>query len=174
MRLIAVAKLALAEEADHEGEMAKQDRAEEGMPRLEQQLCFAVYQLGHAFTRAYRPILARLGLTYPQYLVMLVLWERDGLTVKELGEKLMLDSGTLTPLLKRLEAAGIIRRERDARDERQVRLHLTDKGEAMREQGRCVQESIGQALGATARDAARLRDQLDLVRDALLTATQDS
>ena len=153
--------------------MTEQDRADDGMPRLEQQLCFAVYQVGHAFNRAYRPILAELGLTYPQYLVMLVLWERDGLTVKELGEKLMLDSGTLTPLLKRLDAAGIIRRERDARDERQVRVLLSDMGETMRERGRCVQDLIGKALGATAPDAERLRDQLDLVRDALLTASRD-
>lgn len=154
--------------------MTEQDRADDGMPRLEQQLCFAVYQVGHAFTRAYRPILAELGLTYPQYLVMLVLWERDGLTVKELGEKLMLDSGTLTPLLKRLDAAGIIRRERDARDERQVRVLLSEKGEAMREQGRCVQGLIGQALGAAAQDAERLRDHLLLVRDTLLAASRES
>ncbi|UZF94503.1 MarR family winged helix-turn-helix transcriptional regulator [Bosea sp. NBC_00550] len=153
--------------------MAQRDEARDGMSRLEQQLCFAIYQAGHAFNRAYRPILAELGLTYPQYLVMLVLWEQDGLTVKELGEKLMLDSGTLTPLLKRLEGAGIIRRERDARDERQVRIRLAEKGEGMRVQGRCVQDAIGKALGGTAQDAARLRDQLDLVRDALLTASKD-
>lgn len=153
--------------------MADRDEAEQKMPRLEQQLCFAVYQVGHAFNRAYRPILAELGLTYPQYLVMLALWERDGLTVKELGEKLMLDSGTLTPLLKRLDAAGIIRRERDERDERQVRVRLAEKGEKMRERGRCVQGLIGQALGATAQGAEQLRDQLDLVRDALLAASRD-
>jgi DNA-binding MarR family transcriptional regulator len=154
--------------------MTEQSEAKEAMPRLEQQLCFAVYQVGHAFNRAYRPVLAELGLTYPQYLVMLVLWEQDGLTVKELGEKLMLDSGTLTPLLKRMDAAGIIRRERDARDERQVRILLTQKGERMRERGRCIQDAIGQALGATAPDAGRLRDQLGLVRDALLAASRDA
>ena len=153
--------------------MAKRDEAMDGMPRLEQQLCFAIYQVSHAFNRAYRPILAELGLTYPQYLVMLALWERDGLAVKELGEKLMLDSGTLTPLLKRLEAAGIIRRERDARDERQVRILLSEKGEGMRVRGRCVQDAIGVALGRTAQDAERLRDQLHLVRDALLAASGD-
>lgn len=153
--------------------MAEQDRAGDGAPRLEQQLCFAIYQVGHAFNRAYRSILAELGLTYPQYLVMLVLWERDGLTVKELGERLMLDSGTLTPLLKRLEVSGLIRRERDARDERQVRIHLAEKGEGMRGQGRCVQQAIGQALGGTAGDAERLRDQLGLVRDALLTSSRE-
>ena len=80
--------------------MAKQGKVGDRVPRLEQQLCFAIYQVGHAFNRAYRPILAGLGLTYPTYLVMRVLWEQDGLTVKELGERLMLDSGTLTPLLK--------------------------------------------------------------------------
>uniref|UniRef100_A0A9E7ZYK1 MarR family transcriptional regulator n=1 Tax=Bosea sp. NBC_00436 TaxID=2969620 RepID=A0A9E7ZYK1_9HYPH len=153
--------------------MAKQDKAGEGMPRLEQQLCFAIYQVGHAFNRAYRPILAALGLTYPQYLVMLVLWEQDGFTVKELGERLMLDSGTLTPLLKRLEASGLICRERDVRDERQVRIHLAEKGEGLREPGRCVQEAIGQALGGTAGEAGRLRDQLGLVRDALLVSSSD-
>lgn len=152
--------------------MAKRDKAGDGMPRLEQQLCFAIYQLGHAFNRAYRSILAELGLTYPQYLVMLVLWERDGPMVKELGERLMLDSGTLTPLLKRLEASGLIRRERDARDERQVRIHLAEKGEMLREQGRCVQESIGQALGGAAGEAERLRGQLNLVRDALLASSR--
>lgn len=91
-------------------------------PKLEEQLCFAVYLAGHAFTRMYRTVLADLGLTYPQYLVMLVLWECDGLSVKAVGERLMLDSGTLTPLLKRLEAAGLIVRERSRQDERQVRL----------------------------------------------------
>src|ERR1700733_13776837 len=92
--------------------------------KLDSQLCFALYSTTHALTKAYAPLLERLGLTYPQYLVMLVLWESEGLTVKELGERLQLDSGTLTPLLKRLEAAGLVRRERDRRDERQVRIGL--------------------------------------------------
>jgi len=142
-------------------------------PRLEQQLCFAVYQASHAFNRAYRPILAVLGLTYPQYLVMLALWEDDGPTVKALGEKLMLDSGTLTPLLKRLESAGLIRRERDAADERQVRIRLTEKGDGMRAQGQGVQEAIGCALGSTASGAGDLRDGLARVRDALLASSRD-
>ena len=84
------------------------------MLQLSQQLCFALYATTHAFNRAYRPLLAPLDLTYPQYLVMLVLWEADDLTVKEIGARLQLDSGTLTPLLKRLEAAGLVQRERDA------------------------------------------------------------
>jgi DNA-binding MarR family transcriptional regulator len=153
--------------------MASRDRADDGAPRLGQQLCFAVYQASHAFNRAYRPILAVLGLTYPQYLVMLALWEDDGPTVKVLGEKLMLDSGTLTPLLKRLEAAGFIRRERDARDERQVRVRLSEKGEAMRVQGRGVQEAIGCALGTTAAGAGQLQEELARVRDALLASSRE-
>ncbi len=151
----------------------REPKAGAGTPRLEQQLCFAVYQASHAFNRVYRPVLAALGLTYPQYLVMLVLWADDGLTVKALGEKLMLDSGTLTPLLKRLESAGFIRRERDAADERQVRIHLAAKGEALRVQGRRVQEAIGCALGATAPGAPELREQLGRVRDALLAAARE-
>lgn len=154
--------------------MANSDRADDGTPRLGQQLCFAVYQASHAFNRAYRPILAALGLTYPQYLVMLGLWEDDGPTVKALGERLMLDSGTLTPLLKRLEGTGLIRRERDAQDERLLRIRLTEKGEAMRAEGRGVQAAIGCALGPTAQGAEQLREQLARVRDALLAASRDA
>src|SRR6202521_5867464 len=105
---------------------------------LGNQLCFAIYSTAHAFNRVYKPLLDRLGLTYPQYLVMLVLWEGDGLTVKEIGERLFLDSGTLTPLLKRLEAAGRVHRTRDHADERQVRVTLTDAGRALREQAAAV------------------------------------
>src|SRR5437764_419499 len=95
--------------------------------KLSAQLCFATYAAAHAFTRLYKPLLEPLKLTYPQYLVMLVLWESDDVTVKEIGQRLFLDSGTLTPLLKRLEAAGIVRRIRDRNDERQVRISLTPK-----------------------------------------------
>ena len=95
---------------------------------LDRQLCFAVYAASHAFNAAYKPFLDPLGLTYPQYLVMLVLWEADNLKVNEIGAKLHLDSGTLTPLLKRLEAAGYLKRTRDASDERQVRVSLTKSG----------------------------------------------
>ena len=101
---------------------------------LGNQLCFAVYSTAHAFNRVYKPLLDRLGLTYPQYLVMLVLWERDGVPVKDIGERLFLDSGTLTPLLKRLEAAGLIKRTRSTEDERQVLIALTSQGQALREQ----------------------------------------
>lgn len=139
-------------------------------PRLEEQLCFAVYQTGHAFTRLYRSILADLGLTYPQYLVMLVLWEEDGLSVKAVGERLALDSGTLTPLLKRLEASGLIRRERSRADERQVLLHLTEAGEALREKGGCVPAAMGRAIGAAVNPDGRLLADLAALRDALLKA----
>src|SRR6204780_2021823 len=100
---------------------------------LGNQICFAIYSTAHAFNRVYKPLLDRLGLTYPQYLVMLVLWERDGVPVKEIGERLFLDSGTLTPLLKRLEQAGLIKRTRSTEDERQVLIALTAKGEAPKE-----------------------------------------
>ncbi|AMJ63604.1 MarR family winged helix-turn-helix transcriptional regulator [Bosea sp. PAMC 26642] len=138
--------------------------------KLDGQLCFAIYQASHAFNRVYRSVLADLGLTYPQYLVMLVLWECDGLTVKAMGERLMLDSGTLTPLLKRLEAAGLIRRERSREDERRVRLHLTAEGAALREKGRCVPDAIGCAIGQSSQQNARLLTDLLALRDALLKA----
>jgi DNA-binding transcriptional ArsR family regulator len=97
---------------------------------LDNQLCFALYSASLAMTKLYKPLLDELGLTYPQYLAMLVLWERDGLMVSELGERLSLDSGTLTPLLKRLEAAGLVARIRDVQDERRVHITLTPAGHA--------------------------------------------
>lgn len=100
-------------------------------PPVSKRLCFSIYSASHAFTRAYRGLLAPLNLTYPQYLVLLVLWEQDGMRVKEIGSKLYLDSGTLTPLLKRLEAVGYVRRVRDASDERQVSILLTPAGQAL-------------------------------------------
>src|SRR5215467_14486943 len=109
---------------------------------LGNQLCFAVYSTAHAFNRFYKPLLDRLGLTYPQYLVMLVLWEQDGMSVKEIGERLFLDSGTLTPLLKRLEKAQLIRRTRSSEDERQVLIALTPQGRALQERAKAVPQSI--------------------------------
>src|SRR5262245_8935804 len=101
--------------------------------QLDEFLCFAVYSASHALNRVYKPLLDALGLTYPQYLTMVVLWREDGLTVGSLSDRLFLESSTLTPLLKRLEAMGAVRRSRDPRDERQVRVHLTDEGRALRE-----------------------------------------
>src|SRR5271167_486004 len=131
---------------DEDTEMARKPPAADQILRLDNQICFAVYSAAHAFNRVYKPLLDRLGLTYPQYLVMLVLWERDGVPVKEIGERLFLDSGTLTPLLKRLEAAGLVKRTRGAKDERQVIIALTPQGQAIREKAASVPQGI---LGAS-------------------------
>src|SRR5215813_11629288 len=121
--------------------MARRDGAE-ALLMLGNQLCFAVYSTAHAFNRVYKPLLDRLGLTYPQYLVMLALWERDGVPIKDIGERLFLDSGTLTPLLKRLEAAHLVKRTRSTEDERQVLIALTAQGQALKEKARSVPMSI--------------------------------
>jgi len=134
---------------------------------LDSQLCFAVYAAAHAFGRTYRPLLERLGLTYPQYLVMLVLWERDGLTVKAIGERLGLDSGTLTPLLKRLAAAGVLTRTRDGDDERVVRITLTEAGRALRAGATGLPATIAGRLGLDPAGLKRLRREIDGLRAAL-------
>ncbi|WP_230534155.1 MarR family winged helix-turn-helix transcriptional regulator [Microvirga roseola] len=130
-------------------------------------LCFAVYATNHAFGRVYKPLLDRLGLTYPQYLVMVALWEQDDQTVGGIGDRLFLESSTLTPLIKRLEAMGHVQRSRDPRDERQVRVRLTDQGRALRQQAAevpaCILEATGltpEALGRLQVDIVRLRDHL--------------
>ena len=135
--------------------------------KLDSMLCFAVYAAGHAFTRFYKPRLDAIGLTYPQYLVFLVLWEQDGLTVKALGEKLFLDSGTITPLIKRLEARGLVRRQRDAADERQVRIHLTPEGRALRDKALAVPLAVGDALDGDAEAGAAMRLSLHRLRERL-------
>ena len=135
--------------------------------RLDNQLCFAVYAAAHAFGRAYRALLNEHDLTYPQYLVLLVLWEEEGLTVKEIGNRLFLDSGTLTPLLKRLEASGRVRRARDRSDERQVSIFLTEGGRALREQLACVPNQAGGMTGLDLDDRRALLDRLVTLRDGL-------
>jgi DNA-binding MarR family transcriptional regulator len=127
---------------------------------LEQQVCFALYSASRSLTALYRPLLESLGLTYPQYLVMLVLWERSEVSVKQLGDALMLDSGTLSPLLKRLESAGLVSRSRDARDERSVVISLTDSGRSLKQQAQAIPRTIAQATGLPARDLIKLRDTL--------------
>jgi DNA-binding MarR family transcriptional regulator len=133
---------------------------------LDSQLCFALYAASRAMTRAYAPLLEPLGVTYPQYLVLLVLWEEDGLSVKRLGERLMLDSATLTPLLKRLEAQGIVERRRDVSDERVVRIQLTLSGRALKKEARKVHAQLLCRAGCTPEDGAaiarltRLREEL--------------
>lgn len=136
-------------------------------PKLSDQLCFAAYSFTHALNRAYRPLLEPLGLTYPQYLVMLVLWEADGQTVKEIGERLKLDSGTLTPLLKRLETIGYVTRRRGKADERQVIVHLTAEGRALSDKAAGIPVELGCAMGAELGEIADLRERLLALRDRL-------
>jgi MarR family transcriptional regulator, organic hydroperoxide resistance regulator len=135
--------------------------------QLGNQLCFAIYSTAHAFNRVYKPLLERLGLTYPQYLVMLVLWEGDGVTVKEIGERLQLDSGTLTPLLKRLEAAHLVRRTRSTEDERQVLISLTPQGQALKEKARAVPQAILAASACSVSELSAIRGDLVALRDRL-------
>lgn len=125
--------------------------------RLDRQLCFPLYAASHLVTRRYRPLLAKLGLTYPQYLVMLVLWEHPIQSVGDLGDQLHLDSGTLTPLLKRMERAALIRRERDPADERRVLVTLTAAGHRLRESAAEVPASLARQLNLADGDAERLR-----------------
>jgi DNA-binding MarR family transcriptional regulator len=134
---------------------------------LDNQLCFAVYSTAHAFNRVYKPLLDRLGLTYPQYLAMLVLWERDDVPLKDIGERLFLDSGTLTPLLKRLEAADLVRRTRNTEDERQVLIALTAKGQALREKAKAVPQGIFAASACSVGEMAAIKKDLVALRDKL-------
>jgi MarR family transcriptional regulator, organic hydroperoxide resistance regulator len=135
--------------------------------RLDNQICFAIYSTAHAFNRVYKPLLDRLGLTYPQYLVMLVLWEKDGVPVKDIGERLFLDSGTLTPLLKRLEAAQLIKRTRSTEDERQVLIALTLQGHALREKARAVPPSILAASACSIAELSAMKSEIIALRDRL-------
>jgi MarR family transcriptional regulator, organic hydroperoxide resistance regulator len=127
---------------------------------LDDQMCFALYAASRAVTGLYRPLLDALGLTYPQYLVLLVLWDRGSVPVKELGAALQLDYGTLTPLLKRLEAHGLLRRERRADDERSVQITLTPEGTALRERARSVPTFIGSSMGLSPAEFESLRASL--------------
>jgi MarR family transcriptional regulator, organic hydroperoxide resistance regulator len=135
---------------------------------LESQFCFALYSASLAMTKVYKPFLDKLGLTYPQYLVMLVLWQQDGQLVKEIGEKLFLDSGTLTPLLKRLEAAELIVRTRDEEDERQVRITLTREGRALKKKAQEIPAQVVCASGQPLDTLIKLRSQLSTIRNDLL------
>jgi len=138
-----------------------------GWLSLDRQLCFALYAASLAMTKMYKPLLEPLGLTYPQYLVMLVLWETDGVTVSQLGERLTLDSGTLTPLLKRLEAMGLVQRLRDAADERRVRLQLSAAGRALKTRALQVPQAIAGASGCALDELASLTAQLQALRGRL-------
>ncbi len=135
--------------------------------RLDKQLCFALYGAAHAFTRAYKPLLAPLGLTYPQYVVMMALWEEDDLSVKALGEKVGLDSGTLSPLLKRLEQMRYVARRRDAADERVVFITLTADGRALKPRALQVFSTIGNLTGCDIAEIESLRDSLKRLKTQL-------
>jgi len=151
--------------------MPDDDTAAKDLLSLDRQLCFALYSASLAMTKLYKPLLAPLGLTYPQYLVMMVLWERDqasdNLTVNELGQRLHLDSGTLTPLLKRLETAGLLQRQRDQDDERKVRLVLTEAGRALKARAEAIPRAIGCQLDMTEQEFVSLRTTLGRLRERL-------
>ena len=134
---------------------------------LDNQLCFALYSTSLAMTKLYKPLLEALGLTYPQYLVMLVLWEHDGLTVSALGERLFLDSGTLTPLLKRMEAAGWLSRQRDAQDERRVTIRLTSAGRNLQAQAASIPGCILDASQCALPELISLTQQVQALRERL-------
>ncbi|WP_427004359.1 MarR family winged helix-turn-helix transcriptional regulator [Pseudarthrobacter sp. H2] len=136
-------------------------------PRLNRQLCFAMYSASRAATAAYRPMLEELGLTYPQYLVMLVLWEEQPRSVGELGEELGLDSGTLSPLLKRLESLGFVERRRSAADERRVEVFLTDAGTALSTGAAGIPQRLAEAAGLSGAELDRLRESLNRLTAAL-------
>jgi DNA-binding MarR family transcriptional regulator len=149
--------------------MVRKLAAEQAL-RLDNQICFAVYSAAHAFNRVYKPLLDRLGLTYPQYLVMLVLWERDNIPLRDIGERLFLDSGTLTPLLKRLEATDLIKRTRSTADERQVLIELTRDGHALREKAKAVPQSILAASACSVGELVAMKNEIVALRDRLNAA----
>ncbi|RUT24131.1 MarR family transcriptional regulator [Asaia sp. W19] len=140
-------------------------------PDLSNFVCFSLYAASHAFNRLYQPLLEPLGLTYPQYLVMTVLWGSDGKLVGEIGSKLLLVSSTLTPLLKRLEGAGLVERARDQKDERQVRVRLTEAGRALRVQAETIPACVLAATGLSITELRDLRNRIDQLREAVSTPT---
>ena len=136
-------------------------------PKLDDFLCFAVYAAGHAFNRVYKPLLDELGLTYPQYLVMTALWDKDDQTVGALGDQLSLEYSTLTPLLKRLEGIGMVSRRRDPADERQVRVRLTAEGKALQRRASSLPSCIQEASGLSAAELKRLQGDIVRLRESL-------
>lgn len=137
---------------------------------LDNQLCFALYSTSLLMTKTYKPLLQALGLTYPQYLAMLVLWENEGITVSEISARMLTDPGSLTPLLKRLEAEGLLQRIRSSQDERVVQLHLTDKGRALHEQAKAVPACILRSTGLNLKQLGVLREELVELRSNLQQA----
>lgn len=134
---------------------------------LDSQLCFSLYAASMAVNRTYKPLLDRLGITYPQYLVLLTLWEGDGRMVGAIAARLGLESSTVTPLVKRLEVAGLVTRTRNPKDERQVQVHLTERGAALQEECGCLAEALVERSGLAGKQLARLNNDVQVLRDAL-------
>lgn len=134
---------------------------------MEDQLCFTVYSTSMAIQRAYKPLLDALGVTYPQYLVMNVLWREDGRTVGDIAEELALEPSTMTPLLKRLEASGFVRRTRNPKNERQVVVTVTDEGRALKKEAGCLAEALLEHSGAAPSELGELNARLKGLRDAI-------
>jgi DNA-binding MarR family transcriptional regulator len=142
-------------------------------PQLDAQLCFALYSTSLSMSKLYRKLLRKLGITYSQYLVLMVLWEQNELTVSDIGERLVLDSATLTPLLKRMEAQGLVKRERAISDERQVVVSLTEEAEAMREAAAELPREVLRATESTANELAAMKEELMSLRARLLKNSED-
>lgn len=150
--------------------MKKPDPADPKSPKLAEFLCFAIYSANLAFGRAYRPILDELGLTYTQYIAIIALWEEDNQTVSSLGEKLFLESNTLTPILKKLESMGYLQRQRSAADERQVLVSLTDAGRSLREKG--LNMNLREATGLTPEEFPKMQQAVATLRNNLVKHVQ--
>ncbi|MDF9304181.1 MarR family transcriptional regulator [Tritonibacter mobilis] len=135
--------------------------------KIDELLCFSVYSVNHAISRLYRPLLSPLGLTYPQYLVLVALWDKDQRRVGDLGSELQLETNTLTPLLKRMEMAGFLTRQRDSSDERGLIVALTDKGREIKEQSGALTACVLEAMGGDIGELAALRDRLHSLRKTL-------
>ncbi|MCY0094535.1 MarR family winged helix-turn-helix transcriptional regulator [Hoeflea ulvae] len=149
--------------------MTEQPEAGNRSMAVEEMLCFDLYSTHHAVGQVYKPLLAPLGLTYPQYLVLTILWASDNLTVGAISERLYLESSTLTPLIKRLETQDLVTRKRDAADERKVRVTLTGKGAELHQAARHIPDCIMEAFGLPLADLVKLHDVLGTVRAALLS-----
>ena len=135
--------------------------------KIDELLCFSVYSVNHAISRLYRPLLAPLGLTYPQYLVLVALWDRDHRRVSDLGAELQLDTNTLTPLLKRMETAGLLTRQRNPEDERSLIVTLTENGRVLEHKATELMACVLEAMGGDIEELSALRDQLHALRDKL-------
>ncbi|MEI5909671.1 MarR family transcriptional regulator [Bacillus spongiae] len=141
--------------------------------KLDNQICFTIYAASREMTKLYRPLLDELELTYPQYLALLALWEHDSISVKELGQKLYLDSGTLTPMLKRMQANGLLVRERDKADERKVLIKLTEKGNQLQEKAECIPASLLKEEDIPSSLLHQLKRLLNSVHDINEKASQE-